>query len=365
MAYLSAGSGLRYALQDTVSIFGAAVSLRSSSPCCAVCGKTHINAGAAKVMCCSVCQNIYYCAADCQRSDWKRHKKECQAMKRLYDEKQGRGTDIVDAVTEFTIEYTLASMKPQASTVATGYGNSSVILSPVPTATPHLVVGGRGGPDGPFARAGQDIPFKNISDLHIGMQFILQCGFFGNLEKAQEILPAVLSSLRGPTLLSDLRLHSSYLNALEIAARKGKYAVCEWLVTDKRTRHHFLHDRHLLPDGLGEATVGWALYANNVDLARMLVSHGVEPFRTNGMMFGDQHPMHLAAQSGSFLAVKYCVEELGMDINYIHPGAANPQHGHIIWACNDSTRARGSLSISAPSKLVLDWTISMGARWPV
>ena len=39
---------------------------------CAKCGKSH------STMICSACRNVVYCSQDCQREDWKRHKKDCR-----------------------------------------------------------------------------------------------------------------------------------------------------------------------------------------------------------------------------------------------------------------------------------------------
>lgn len=47
---------------------------------CAVCGKKQYMVG--RLMKCSRCQSRYYCSRECQKKDWKMHKKTCKAPAR-------------------------------------------------------------------------------------------------------------------------------------------------------------------------------------------------------------------------------------------------------------------------------------------
>ena len=44
---------------------------------CFHCGTSEEDVGR-KIMSCSRCKSIYYCSRQCQKDDWKRHKKECK-----------------------------------------------------------------------------------------------------------------------------------------------------------------------------------------------------------------------------------------------------------------------------------------------
>ena len=45
---------------------------------CEVCGRTKSDAGGKSLMRCARCQVVKYCSVECQRRDWKEHKKECK-----------------------------------------------------------------------------------------------------------------------------------------------------------------------------------------------------------------------------------------------------------------------------------------------
>jgi hypothetical protein len=375
--FMVPGGGLKYNLPnaDGAVLKGLYVNMNANRPCCLLCGirERQLDTNGeevvsifgtvdTKLLSCGACKNVNYCSSGCQKSDWKRHKKECAKMKDVYDRaKEVESTSIKPG---FNIEYTVAMKQMQAVMAVTEYGSSELTLSPFPERMPHCLRGK--GATSSYSPRGDDIVFRKIEDVHIGVQFLIHCGFFNNLEKAQELLPALLLSLTPPRLLCDLRFHGSNLNALEMAAREGNFAICEWLVTDERTKKHFIHTRHLDPESLGEATVAWSAYTNHVSLCRMLVANGCDPRRSNDLVFRSTPPLFMAAQAGALQAVQYLVDEVGININYVHPDMRGKCEGHIIWHCNESARVSpGTGVISPAAKQVLDWAISKGARWPV
>lgn len=65
--YMSPGGVIRTATQ-----------MKSDSDQCAKCGKAQSLVGRLKK--CPVCQKTYYCSKQCQKDDWKKHKKDCRNL---------------------------------------------------------------------------------------------------------------------------------------------------------------------------------------------------------------------------------------------------------------------------------------------
>jgi len=55
-----------------------AAQIENDTDQCAKCGKEQYLVGRLKK--CTVCQKTYYCSRECQKSDWKRHKKICRTL---------------------------------------------------------------------------------------------------------------------------------------------------------------------------------------------------------------------------------------------------------------------------------------------
>lgn len=61
-----------YLAAKRVRIMGADKEARVLQKVCVVCDKVK-----GKLMCCGKCQSRYFCSRECQKTDWKTHKKEC------------------------------------------------------------------------------------------------------------------------------------------------------------------------------------------------------------------------------------------------------------------------------------------------
>ena len=51
--------------------------MADESPACANCKKTATAANLASLKACAKCKTTQYCGRDCQKADWKTHKKVC------------------------------------------------------------------------------------------------------------------------------------------------------------------------------------------------------------------------------------------------------------------------------------------------
>lgn len=157
--------------------------------------------------------------------------------------------------------------------------------------------------------------FTDVTELEPIDQFLLSCGPLNDMEQAKEALPYVLHQIRISGLkpdgsvpnICDIKVRGYSLNAIEWAARRGNYEIAEWLATDERTK--------VMLTQSDSAPVAWACYTNKVELAKMLVKNGANSKATTEAVFGYKPATHLAAESGSFLALKFLIEKCGHDIH--------------------------------------------------
>ena len=142
--------------------------------------------------------------------------------------------------------------------------------------------------------------------------------------------------------LGVLRVPGAGLTALEWAAKCGNRTICEWLGTDTRTAE-------LLQVG---APVGWACYAGQVDIARVLWRLGASPSATDIVLWRGLPPLLAAASSGKLEVLQFLVEEVRVSVHtcddhglgilhHIQQAPAWEQlKGHT--ACNEYAKARGA-----------------------
>lgn len=63
---------------------------KTAEPTCASCNKVEEIDGPALLRC-SACRTAYYCSKDCQKADWKKHKKDCRPSSTSGNASQGNG----------------------------------------------------------------------------------------------------------------------------------------------------------------------------------------------------------------------------------------------------------------------------------
>ena len=144
--------------------------------------------------------------------------------------------------------------------------------------------------------------FSQLSDLPPPMAFLVACGAANDINQARKTLDEHHdAALRDVT---QLRLPGAGFTALDWAARKGNFEIAQWLATDARTRG-------LTRTG---APIGWACYTNHVELAKMLVGYGADVHATDVVFWTHAHALMAAAENGQLLAIKWLVEEQGVDI---------------------------------------------------
>ena len=287
---------------------------------CGHCGATE---GTLQV--CGGCKNIYFCSRECQRSAWGQHKEQCEAMKALRKnakKEHGRLGKKSFLMTDATC----------VGSVAFNYDPTAVsmlMFSNVPPGMEGAVVA-EGAEAGLRRRLGPGFDtvvrqltaqkegknsrteiFAEVDDLHASHQFFLACGPLNDIARAMRTLPVVLAGLRGYPW-DQCRILGAGFSPLEWAARKGNFEICQWLATDPRTKS-------LVTVG---APVAWACYTNHILLAKMLVSHGADS-KARDIVSYMMPPIHLAAESGLILAVKWLVEDQGHDIFERHPDTNN------------------------------------------
>ena len=105
------------------------------------------------------------------------------------------------------------------------------------------------------------------------MRFVITCGPLPDLEVAKSALPEALHLVRGD--LRKLRAPNVGFTALEWAAKKGNLETVEWLCANEQTKD-------LVSIG---CPVGWASYTGQVEIARLLVSYGADPGKTDVVLF--------------------------------------------------------------------------------
>ena len=119
------------------------------------------------------------------------------------------------------------------------------------------------------------------------------------------LLPAALVTRCASAGLGLLRVPGSGFTALEWAAKHGNLQIVEWLCDDDRTCD-------LLHQG---SPVGWACYAGNVDVARLLLKRGAEPTATDQVLWCGLPPFLAAAEGGQVEALELLVQEQKVSIH--------------------------------------------------
>lgn len=151
------------------------------------------------------------------------------------------------------------------------------------------------------------VQFRSLQDLDPPTRFLVACGPLSDIEVARGCVDEVLAITRGN--LAGLRMKMASFTALEWAAKKGNAATVDWLCTDERTTC-------LMSAG---CPVGWACYTGRVEIAKKLVQYGVDPAKTDPVLFHCAQPLIVAAENGQLEAMKYLVDELGHDIHMVGP----------------------------------------------
>jgi hypothetical protein len=170
--------------------------------------------------------------------------------------------------------------------------------------------------------------FDSIDKLNWQLQLFLCCCYFPDLKRVKRIVNQYAT---GFPRFCWLRAPGVQVTCLDWAARKGLYDIAEYLATDSRTKNFMVEG----------ACVGWACYTNKVDLAKMLVKHGADPHKTEPPLFNSLAPVFVAAENGSFLAMKWLVEEHGVDITALSSRGMGIL-GHVNSAKVDGFRELGA-----------------------
>ncbi|GMH66303.1 hypothetical protein TrRE_jg2738 [Triparma retinervis] len=150
--------------------------------------------------------------------------------------------------------------------------------------------------------------FRSVSELNPFLQLNLYCTFLNDLDEAKRTLPVVIPTLRGYPL--DMVRTPHGLTLLEHAARRGNFEVCEWLVTSPEVKN-VCSDKE---EGMLKDTCAplWACYTGNLDIAKMLVSHGADAERTNEVSFNEKPVLFMCTENARLGCVKWLVEEIGV-----------------------------------------------------
>eukprot|EP00594_Rhizosolenia_setigera_P005872 CAMPEP_0178945470 /NCGR_PEP_ID=MMETSP0789-20121207/3754_1 /TAXON_ID=3005 /ORGANISM="Rhizosolenia setigera, Strain CCMP 1694" /LENGTH=605 /DNA_ID=CAMNT_0020625367 /DNA_START=1 /DNA_END=1818 /DNA_ORIENTATION=+ len=315
-------------------------SCQPATDICSWCGKAEEEGK--KLDTCSGCKNALYCSRDCQKAAFPEHKLVCEQMKG--DRKAYKATNKKNK--------NAGSEKPFTLTEASGVGsigfNKEVLGNKGTLYSVGFVGELRGseepGEHFPTPQAEQGVKnlfgphfskfvdhmrmtslqcgsydyainFTDINELAPIDQFLFSCGPLNDIDRAKKVLPYVLHQISISGLkpdgsvpnIGDITVRGYSLNALEWASRRGNYAIAEWLSTDERTK--------IMLTRSDSAPVAWACYTNKVELARMLVKNGANSRATTETVWVFKPATHLASENGSFLALKFLVEECGNDIN--------------------------------------------------
>ena len=256
---------------------------------------------------------MFYCNADCQRAHWKKHKSNCSRVLVQLEKALGglklAGADVEPAL--YNYGSTTLPTQPSMISEVSGAGMASIFWNPngesvINVSPDHakLLSGGMGKAAlEKFKASVITTKFSDLSDLDPLMRFLICCGPLPDIRIAKESLSDALAIVNGD--VRRMRFPVVGFTPLEWAAKKGNMETVKWLCTDERTKP-------LLQIG---CPVGWSCYTGQVDIARLLVKeYKVNPRRTDDFLWVGLSPLFVAAQNGQLEAMKFLVDECGMNI---------------------------------------------------
>ena len=272
----------------------------TAPPCCAACGATE-----GKLDMCSGCQNVRYCSKKCQKADWVVHKPVCKAFRAQRKKIKKR-----EKAATASASSTANAAAPKFHSDASGTGHGICLLLHGTSEESRLMF--YADHNGQMmGRKCSEESFRGVDDLCWLSQVLISCSFLPDLPRLKKLLANPPTG----TSLTSLRAPGVGFTPLDWAARKGHFEIAEFLATDPRTKG-------MVRRG---APVGWACYTNRVKLAKMLVRCGADPTQTDNVLFNFKPTPFIAVENGSYLALKWLVEECGVDI-----ASVRDRHGRGI-----------------------------------
>lgn len=289
--------------------------LQDPEKVCDNCGKRSKK----KLMTCARCEGVSYCNAKCQKEHWKQHRGTCsrvfvQCQKQMA--KLNINKQEPNIVPDINKGDGLLPPGPSMISEVSGTGNIGIFWNPdgesfinlLPASTLSGLANNLAEPQAfqsmanPEALTQNMQKFSSFSDLHPTQRFLLCCGPLPDLETAQQCCSEAIHLCEGR--VDELRVPMVGFTALEWAAKKGNMEIVKWLCTDERTKVLIKHG----------CPVGWAGYTGRVEIMRYLVSKGVDPAKTDPILWSNQPPLLVAASNGQFEACKFLVEECNIDV---------------------------------------------------
>jgi hypothetical protein len=268
---------------------------------------------------CTRCKGAGYCDSACQKKAWPTHRRVCKDLEKakkdepkntmskakMYNPKKiaknQSGINVLGETSAFGfIRIIYAPLMGINAIAFTALRKDTIFKSELGAIKPFGVS------DLPriVLEADESKAFNSdMSNLDPIMRLCVSCGPIPNLELAQHTLDDALIHANGS--VPNLKMKWVGFTALEWAAKKGNMEIVQWLISDPRTTS-------LVDVG---TPVGWACYTGRIEIARLLVNKGVSPNATHEGFWDSRPPLLAAAENGKLDAVKFLVEECGIDIS--------------------------------------------------